>query len=690
MAETKPRRGTKADLQNKLNTAIKMNAYLSREAMARGLGQSFGGDRDLYSVLGYPLEPEYQDYLNIYERDGIGTRVVDAAPDETWRKHPILYVGDEAPSEDDPGDLQESFNDFCNEYDIWSAFNDMDKACGISRFSLMFLGLPGELDQKVSGGKTKLAFVSVHDEGEATVEETSIIRDPTDPVFGLPEYYLVKIDDGAGTEKRVHSSRVIHLKYGKDRSRGMGRVYGVPSLKKVLNRMFDLEKVVGGGSEAFWLLIHRGLALLAKEGMTLPDPGTPEYKNLQDEIDDFKNKISRVIRLVGMDIKDLGAEPVDSREQFDVIIDYIAGSEKIPKRILLGSERGELASGQDETDWQKFIDWRRHNVAEPYILRRFLKIADQYGFFNVPDNYKVFWPPLFQLSPSQEAVEVGQIANAISTISGGAPELVYPPEEFISRLPSKWRFVPTPEQAKEMEESKAAPDKANQEPENPDVQKLLEKLPPSKEMLASLNQLLSRQNDVVGDLRYWGGKQVMSQPYIWHNVNGYSTMVALIIPDVLREELKSKYPWIQDDVLRDLHITLCYLGDIRTLNRERIDKAVVEFASMAQPLKLKMQGIARFVSEQDKDPIIALFDSPGNEIIELRRNLTNLLNQHGIPYHDDHVYIPHMTLAYIDPGDAMPEETIETMEINFDSCYLVVGDEEIEYPFGVYEEQTTL
>jgi hypothetical protein len=499
MAETKPRPGTKAVLQQKLNAAIKLNTYLlSRESLARGLGQSFGGDRDLYTVLGYALEPEYQDYLNIYERDGIGTRVVDAAPDETWRKHPILYISDEAPNENDPGDLQNSFNEFCNEYDIWSAFNDMDKACGISRFSLMFLGLPGELDQPVSN-KNKLSFVSVHDEGEATVDESSIIRDPTNSMFGLPEYYQIQIDDGAGTIKRVHHSRVIHLKYGKDRSKGMGRVYGVPTLKKVLNRMYDLEKVVGGGSEAFWLLIHRGLALLAKEGMTLPDPGTPEYKSLQDEIEEYQHGIRRFMRLVGMDIQDLGAEPVDSREQFDVIIDYIAGSEKIPKRILLGSERGELASGQDETDWQKYIDWRRRNVAEPYILRRFLKVADEYGFFDVPDDYKVFWPPLFQLSPSQEAVEVTQIATAISTMSGGAPETVYPPEEFISRLPSKWRFSPTSEQAAEMEEKKIAPDKANQEPGS-SIEELLAKLPNGgikKEELDTIQQVL-RKDDLKG------------------------------------------------------------------------------------------------------------------------------------------------------------------------------------------------
>lgn len=498
-----PRPGTKAALQLKINklekqidAAIKINTYLSRESIARALGQSYEGERDLYEVLGYEKEPAYEHYLNIYERDGLGTRLVDAAPDETWRKHPILYTGDETPSEGNPGPLQEKFDNFCNEHKLWAAFNDLDKTCGISRYGLLFLGLPGELEKPATKGK--LSYVTVHDEGNSTVDELSIVKDPKSPRFGLPEYYNVTLDDAVSLQKRVHYSRVLHYKRGRQR-KGLGRTYGVPDLKNVLNRLYDLEKVVGGGSEAFWLLIHKGMALIANEGMELPQEGTEAYDKMVEKIESYMHSLTRWMPLKGMEIKDLGAEPVDSREQFDVIIEYLAGSKDIPQRILLGSERGELASNQDETTWNKKNDWRKHNEAEPGILRPFLKMGDELGFFDVPDNYKVFWPSSYQPTEAQEAATAVQWANAISIITGGYPETVFSPEEFIKTFPPKYRFVPTPEQAAEMEEDKTAPDKANQEPKN-DLEELLAKLPNGKglkkEELATIQQALHKSDTV--------------------------------------------------------------------------------------------------------------------------------------------------------------------------------------------------
>jgi len=707
-----PKRGTKAYLQLRINklektiqSAMRVNSYLtSRSAVSAALGQQFDGDRDLYKVFGYPIDPDYDVFLNIYERDGLGTRIVDIISNETWRELPVLVEGENKKFDefDDPGPLQTTFSELNDKFHLLSIFNEADANCGISRFALILLGLPGELATEAKPGGT-LMYLSVHDEGDAEVDESTIIRDPQNPRFGLPERYNIVVDAMSQLKVPVHYSRVIHIKEGSDK-RSYRRIYGNPRLKKSLNRLYDLEKVVGGGSEAFWLVIRKGLALTAKEGMDLPVAGTTEYDAMLDEIEEYEHGLSRIMKLVGVDIKDLGSDPVSSRDQFDVNIEYLAGTNGIPQRILLGSEAGQLASSQDQFNLDDNIRSRQTKQAEPFILRPFM---DRLGELKVkfedsgrkvksviiPPKYTVIWKSLFQLTDMEKANIAGTTANALSTITGGSPEEAMPVETFTQRYLG---YRPSEEEAAAMEAKKIEADEANQKPLEPnqdELDKLLTRFGGNgngnQSDRARLNAIISRLNmkplGKLGTVVYFENTldlTILQNVTVLNQDDKYSAMIAFMIPDVLKQELKSKYAWIPDDVLAELHITLCYLGDIRTLSREKIDDAMKMFAVMAQPIKIKMQGIGRFVSGTEKDPVIVTFDSQSNKLVELRRSLTEILNTAGIPYHDDHGYIPHMTLAYIDADAEMPADTIETLEMNFSSAFLVIGGEQIEYEFG--------
>jgi hypothetical protein len=460
---------TKLQLQNQLSeqqqqisrvsklyqNVMQQNSYLaSRRGLAAALGQSFDGDRDLYLSFGYKKDLVFADYLNFYERDGLATRIVDAVSDETWRKHPILTESkNETPDEENPSPLQIKFEDMADRLDLWSKFNEVDAACGISRFGLLFLGLTMKNGEQLSdpvSDKKELAYVSVHDEGDTTIDELNLVTDIGSPRFGMPEFYNIEIG-ATGLQQRVHYSRVIHVKEGKERS-PYGRFYGVPRLKGVINRLYDLEKVVGGGSEAFWLLIYRGIALLAREGYNIPPEDSDDYKKMQENATEFTHNMRRFLPLRGMDIQDMSGKPVDSREQFDVIVAYLAGSTRIPQRLLIGSEAGKLASSQDDANWLDYISWRKENHAEPYILRPFLRKMADLGQVEHRDRYFSYWPSGFQLNDLEEADVALKIAQAINTAGGGAPESVMPPTVYSEKLPDKWKYIWTPEKLAEMAE----------------------------------------------------------------------------------------------------------------------------------------------------------------------------------------------------------------------------------------------
>ncbi|GHO99536.1 hypothetical protein KSF_095840 [Reticulibacter mediterranei] len=141
----------------------------------------------------------------------------------------------------------------------------------------------------------------------------------------------------------------------------------------------------------------------------------------------------------------------------------------------------------------------------------------------------------------------------------------------------------------------------------------------------------------------------------------------------------------------ELHITLAYLGDMEDKEtdgryrpdtmREPMQRIVSAIASTASPLSGRIAGIGRFApAETDTTPVLALVDIPG--LAEFRTELVAALDQAGYFVADNHGYTPHVTLAYIDAAAPTPIETVPQVELNFDTVWLCIGDEQIPFKLG--------
>ena len=106
----------------------------------------------------------------------------------------------------------------------------------------------------------------------------------------------------------------------------------------------------------------------------------------------------------------------------------------IPKRILTGSERGELASTQDKSEYLSFVSGRRGEYAEPNIVRPFVDRCMKFGVLPKAkdDNYDIAWEDLFVLN-EKERVEVGKArAMALREYSQNPlAETIIPPNVFV-------------------------------------------------------------------------------------------------------------------------------------------------------------------------------------------------------------------------------------------------------------------
>lgn len=409
-----------------------ISTLVSRAALAAQFGQSFGGLRDTFEVFGYPKKITFQEFLGMYEREGLAARATDGTANESWRKRPILWDGEVEGQRGRGVDMKKQ-TEFLRAFDaldkrlhLFSALNQADRILGYSRYAVIFLGAPGRMSQPLTSGKIK--YIEVLDEGEAMVANKETSRQ--NARFGLPISYNITFSEQQ-TAEAVHFSRVIHIREGKERN---SRYFGVPRLQKSYNYFLDLHKVMGGSSEAFWLLVRKGLALIGREGVDMPQKGTDAYNDLKEEIEEYEHGLRRFMRLRGMDIQDLGGQVVDGGGQVELLTSAVAGTNEIPQRIMMGSERGQLASQQDDANWADVIAARQTDHCGPMMLEPLVNRFIEIGALPKPSNDWTYeFPSLFELTPLEKADLAGKEVTAINSIAGGAPESVVDIEAFIKK-----------------------------------------------------------------------------------------------------------------------------------------------------------------------------------------------------------------------------------------------------------------
>lgn len=355
---------------------------IERAKLSRALGQTFGGARDLYEVLGYKRNLGVSDFYGKYQRGGVASRVVKAFPQATWRGQPI--VRDEAGATADKSEFVKAFEGLYDRMKLSHYFERVDRLSLIGHYGVLYVGFnDGGLSSDPVEGRADVLYLAPY--GEMSAKINTFDDNPRSPRFGLPRTYTLQ--GGAGTSLAgrgivAHHSRVIHVAEALDEN----EVYSVPALEPIFNYLEDLDKVAGGSSEAFWLVANRGLAMIARADAELDDLAREEAKRQAEE---YQHQLRRILTLQGMDVESLGSETPSCKENVDVLISLIAGAKGIPKRILLGSEAGELASSQDETNWNARVEERREQYAGPEIVRPFVGMMIQSG--NLPRPRGQWW-----------------------------------------------------------------------------------------------------------------------------------------------------------------------------------------------------------------------------------------------------------------------------------------------------------
>ena len=407
------------NVQEQLNNLMQrftvMSELTNRLGIASKMGkQTYGGARDVFQALGYPNELNFRDYYYPrYKRQDIAKAVIDRPVKASWKG--AIIVAENA--KDGETAFEKGWKELDAKFKLKTILQRADKLTGLGKYSIILFGMsdckkPEDYQKKVPNG-AKLVWLKPLSEATAVIEsfDQNVLSDR----FGLPEFYNVTTTSGNKTNItltiKVHYSRVLHLVEDILED----EVNGTPRLESVFNRLIDLEKLVGGDAEMFWRGARPGYTGTVSENYSM----TPDaLAALQTQIDEFEHHLRRVLVNEGVSYDALAQQIADPKNHVDVQIQMISAVTGIPKRILVGSERGELSSAQDKQEWISYVSARREEQNEPMILRPFIDKCIELKIIPSPaDKYYIVWDKLFSLS-DKEKVDVGKIrAEAIKAFT---------------------------------------------------------------------------------------------------------------------------------------------------------------------------------------------------------------------------------------------------------------------------------
>jgi hypothetical protein len=391
----------------------------ARRSIRSHLNTSGYTDRELYTALGYIEAPTYDHYNACYRRNGIAKGVINKVIDESWRLLPdITQVGDEGST---PFPFDTKWQELATRLSLWDVFQRVDKLASIGEYSVLLIGVQDSGNLEAEVGHSPITYLQPYSQKNAAISDYD--EDTSSERYGLPKIYTLNMGAGsASSSRRVHWSRVIHVAQDCLES----NVMGTPALEGPLNALMDLEKIAGSAAEAFWRNAEPG-TILSIEG---DSNATQTDDTVSEKIEEWVHDMKRWLLLRNVKADQFRPQLPTPLESFQVALEEVSAATGIPMRILVGSERGELASTQDSETFAHMVDRRRRKHCQAHIIEPFVERGKALGELP-PVEHRVEWADLLSDTDKERAEVASKLSKALKDYNDavGAGETM-PPDAY--------------------------------------------------------------------------------------------------------------------------------------------------------------------------------------------------------------------------------------------------------------------
>ena len=409
-------------------------------------GLTFNGQRDLYYSLGYQRNLDIKWYFERYRRGGIAKRIIEVYPKAVWTSGFDVV---EDPDADIVTPFEDQFAGLYKRLNLASVCMRADILANLGRYSaiLILVSVPGDMSTELPrlSGPEDIRYLRPL--AEDCCKVLTLNTDTTSERFGQPETYQVTIGSStsmiSGSSGRAHGtitkpchwSRIIHIAKGALED----EIYGSPFMEAVWNLLDDLYKVSGGGAEAAWIRMHPPTIYNLDPEVSFADEQAKQASlaRMKDQVENISHGMERSATLSGVDVTWLNSKAETFGPNCMAILQLIAGTINVPMRRLIGSESGELASSQDENNFDDGTEEDRTLNASPTVCRLIDRLIMYGGLLEVP-QYEVVWPGGEELSEDQKA----QSAYTMAKTNQAQGKDILTPNEIRAKV---WNMEPLDE-----------------------------------------------------------------------------------------------------------------------------------------------------------------------------------------------------------------------------------------------------
>lgn len=435
--------------------------------------------RSLNDECGYPDWVDLQDLKDLIDREPCAGLVNSIFPLESWKVQCQIWEDDDedvvTPFEEDLADLPRQLAVEPSYYQeekgnaLLEFFLHADVMMGYGRYGIALIGVNDgkELSEPVTPSqKNEITFLQAFPEHLATIQ--AFETDRKQKRYGWPTQYNVTFSDPDSqstngmtesmTTEAVHWSRIVHLT---DRWHhpATSRVFAVERLRPVLNPLLDIRKVRGASAEMYYKGAFFGLHFGTHPQLG-PDVDV-DKNSLLDMYEEYVNGLQRALFTSGMTVDPLAPQVVGPKEQIDVQLEAISIKTRIPKRKLMGSERGELSSADDRKDFNGTLASRQQMHNTPRVIVPVIDRLINLGILRAPAKeagYKCWWPDMVSESAKERADALLVRTQAYTAYVQGMAEIVQP-EDYMTKFDS----VPKDEAEEMLKNTEEAQEEAAEE-----------------------------------------------------------------------------------------------------------------------------------------------------------------------------------------------------------------------------------
>lgn len=358
-------------------------------------GMQFKAHRDLYTIFGWERQLTAILCSALYATHGIAIVANDVPIDTTWRNDPKITSNS--------AEFDKKIKLLNNRINLFGKLHDVDRISGIGRYGIMILGIAGqEYKNKLENFKLdELQKIDVYQESEVNLEIEQ--KKSEDKVTA---HYSIRYYNIAG--EKIHPSRVIHIA-----EKSLDGIFGRSRLIPIYNQLQDMWKVSGSTAEQFYMSASLLLSAQGREGYKIDET---DGTKLQEKLLELVNRFKGFLVSNGFDIKNISPKIVSPKDSWEVQKEFICASRRIPKRILFGSEAGQLASTQDQANYYEQIEARQTNYVSKKVISPLIELLIAYSDLN-STTYEILWDKLSSLTEKEVAESCNQYADTLKKLA---------------------------------------------------------------------------------------------------------------------------------------------------------------------------------------------------------------------------------------------------------------------------------